>query len=276
VCDVSTQATLQTRRVFASLTLTAAEHTEDFALDPMSGGHVGITLTHASRLLGSDRLYEFNRGEMEIARYVPFSRRSVFAWRLHAGALLPTRLRVTGQSVLFVPPEQRFYAGGPNSVRGYGANELGPRVYVIKDSSSANYDTLPSGQRVYRDIRTVASGGNSILLANAELRVPAPVFRDRLRLAAFVDVGQVYERQTEVYSFHKVRVTPGLGLRITTPLGPVRVDVAYNGYALEPGTLLLQNDSTHTLQELPITYQRSLPGSFWQRLVFQFAIGQAF
>lgn len=276
VCDLRTQSDLRTRRRFASVTLTAGERTEDFALDPTSGGHIGVTLLHSSRWLGSDTLYEFNRGEIEVARYIPFGRRGVFAWRIHAGALLPPRISAVGQSVRFAPPEQRFYAGGPNSVRGYGANELGPRVYVITDSSSRNYDTLANGDKVYTAIRTVATGGNSILLANAELRVPAPIFPDRLRLGLFVDVGQVYERQTEVYSFHNVRVTPGVGLRVTTPLGPVRVDVAYNGYALEPGTLLLQNDSTHTLEELPGTYQRGRPASFWRRLVLQFAIGQAF
>jgi len=278
VCDVSTQATLQTRRVFASLTLTAAEHSEDFALDPMSGGHVGITLTHASRLLGSDRLYEFNRGEIEVARYMPFSRRAVFAWRIHAGSLLPTRLRLQGQSVQFVPPEQRFYAGGPNSVRGYGANQLGPRVYVITDSTffvAPNGDTIYSDTNKVRDlVRIVASGGNSILLANAELRFPSPVLPDRLRLGVFVDLGQVYERQTELYSFTHVRVTPGVGLRITTPLGPVRMDVAYNGYDLEPGTLLFQNDTT--ISTFRSTYSRHRPNSFWKRLVLQFAIGQAF
>jgi outer membrane protein assembly complex protein YaeT len=275
VCDLQTQADLRQRRRFASLTVTAGEHTEDFALDPRSGGHVGITLLHASRWLGSDTLYEFNRGELEIARYIPFGRRGVFAWRLHAGALVPaTRITAAGQNLRFVPPEQRFYAGGPNTVRGYGANELGPHVYVITDSTSSNYDSLPSGEKVYRNIRTVATGGNSILLANAEIRVPAPVLPDRLRVAVFVDVGQVYERQTEVYSFRSVRVTPGAGLRITTPLGPVRMDVAYNAYSLEPGTLLLQTDST--LVELPVTYQRSPPASFWRRLVLQFAIGQAF
>jgi outer membrane protein assembly complex protein YaeT len=275
VCDRTTQGTLQTQRRFASLTVTAGERTEDFALDPSSGGHVGITLLHSSRLLGSDPVYEFNRGELEIARFIPFGRRGVFAWRIHAGALLPARLQLQGQSVKFVPPEQRFYAGGPSSVRGYGANELGPRVYVITDSSYDTTFAARTGDTVYtRGFRTVATGGNSILLANVELRVPAPVFPDRLRLGVFVDVGQVYERQTEVYSFRNVRVTPGVGLRVTTPLGPVRVDVAYNGYDLEPGTLLFQTKTS--LTTFRPSYQRHRPGSFWRRLVLQFAIGQAF
>ncbi|MGH7537416.1 MAG: BamA/TamA family outer membrane protein, partial [Gemmatimonadales bacterium] len=204
--------------------------------------------------------------------------RGVFAWRVRGGALLPTRVTLSGQSVRFVPPEQRFYAGGPNSVRGYRANELGPRVYVITDTSCTSPSTcsyrIVNGDTVYPGVRPVPTGGNSILLANAELRVPAPIFPDRLRLAAFVDVGQVYERQTELYSLRSMRVTPGVGLRLTTPLGPVRVDVAYNGYDLEPGTLLFQN--ADQLTEFRPSYQRSRPSALLRRLLMQFAIGQAF
>ena len=273
VCDAATQDYLRTRRPFASVTVSASRRTEDFPLDPTSGSHVGLTLLHSSRVLGSDSLYEFNRGELEVAKYVPFGRRGVFAWRFHAGALLRARISLEGQSTRFVPPEQRFYAGGPNSVRGYGANELGPRVYVITNPDSF---TVQNGDTVYKGVRTVATGGNSIVLANVELRVPAPVFPDRLRLAAFVDIGQVYERQTELLSLRAVRVTPGVGVRFTTPLGPVRVDVAYNGYDPESGPLLLLDNTTRQLSAFRDSYQRHRPAAVLRRLQLQFAIGQAF
>jgi len=273
VCDAATQGYLKTRRPFASVTVSASRRTEDFPLDPSSGSHLGLTLLHSSRVLGSDSLYEFNRGEMEIAQYLPFGRRGVFAWRFHAGALLPVRITLAGQRAQFVPPEQRFYGGGPNSVRGYGANELGPRVYVVTDSTSF---TIENGDTIYNGVTTVATGGNSILLANAEVRVAAPVLPDRLRLAAFVDIGQVYERQTELFSLRAIRVTPGVGVRFTTPLGPVRVDAAYNGYDPESGTLLFRNDSTRVLVEFRPSYQRRRPAAFLRRLQLQFAIGQAF
>ena len=273
VCDAATQGYLKTRRPFASVTVSASRRTEDFPLDPTSGSHLGLTLLHSSRVLGSDSLYEFNRGELEIAQYLPFARRGVFAWRFHAGALLPVRITLAGQRAEFVPPEQRFYGGGPNSVRGYGANELGPRVYVVTDTTNP---TVENGDTIYNGVSTVATGGNSILLANAEVRVPAPVFPDRLRLAAFVDIGQVYVRQTELFSLRAVRVTPGAGVRITTPLGPVRVDVAYNGYDPESGTLLFRNDSSRVLVEFRPSYQRHRPAAFLRRLQLQLAIGQAF
>lgn len=274
VCDDSTLRSLRDPHPFASLTLTAALRTEDFTLDPTRGGHVGITLLHASRLLGSDRLYEFNRGEIEVARYIPFGRYGVLAWRVHAGALFPARITVSpGQSALFVPPDQRFYAGGPNSVRGYAANGLGPQVYVV-DTATVKDTSIINGDTVYNQARRVATGGNSLVLANAEIRVRSPVWPDRVRLAAFVDVGQVYRNQNEIFSFQALRITPGAGVRVTTPLGPVRVDVAYNGYDFENGVLKLQSGTT--LTDFRPNYQPKRSASFFRRLTLQFAIGQPF
>lgn len=280
VCDDSTLRYLRNPHRFASLTLTAGLRTEDFLLDPSRGGRVGITLLHSSRLLGSDTLYEFNRGELEVARYMPFGRRGVFAWRVRAGALVPAGVTAAGQRVQFVPPEQRFYAGGPNSVRGYPANELGPVVYVITDTTCADAAhcaySVVGGDTVYNNATVSPIGGNAILLANAELRVPAPVFPDRLRVAFFVDVGQVYQQQGDLFSLRALRVTPGVGVRVTTPLGPIRVDVAYNGYDRESGRLKLLNRSAGTLTDYRLNYQPRRSGSLLNRLTLQFAIGQVF
>jgi hypothetical protein len=117
---------------------------------------------------------------------------------------------------------------------------------------------------------------------NAELRFPSPVFAQRMRLGLFVDIGQVWERGEQVPVVRGLRVTPGAGLRFTTPLGPVRIDAAYNSYAAERGPLYYQNnaDSSLTLMLRPdstaVTYQPARPRSFWGRLVVQFAVGQAF
>lgn len=278
VCDVATQNYRRKPHRFASLTFTAARRTENFVLDPTAGGHIGITLLHSSRLLGSDTLYEFNRAELEIARYLPIGRRGVLAGRLHLGALQPIRGTPQGQSAPFVPPEQRFYAGGPNSVRGYHANELGPLVYVVTDTSATGR-TIQNGDTIYHSVRPVAIGGNALVLANLELRVPGPIFPDRVRVAAFVDVGQVYERQGDLTSLRALRVTPGVGLRVGTPLGPVRVDVAYNGYAKEPGRLYYQtppDSSPRQFFELRPSYRQQRPAAFLHRLLVSFAIGQAF
>src|SRR5213079_1628492 len=138
LCDASEQAFLSNRRRFGAVTISGVRNQTNSVLDPTAGGIVTASLTHSSRLVGSDTLYEFNRGQLEVSRYYPIGRRGTFAWRVLSGTILPARrISFARQSVRFVPPDQRFYGGVPNSVRGYARNELGPRVYVT-DSIQVN------------------------------------------------------------------------------------------------------------------------------------------
>ncbi len=275
LCDSASQAFLRNRRRFAAVTVSGVRNQANSVLDPSDGSLVTAALMHSSRVVGSDTLYEFNRGEMEVSRYHPLGRRAVFAWRVRAGAIVPQRITLSGQSAQYVPPDQRFYAGGPNSVRGYARNELGPLVYVTSDTTAANI-VVQGADTTYRDLRTAPTGGNSVFVLNAELRLPTPVLQDRLRLGLYVDVGQVWGRSAGVASPHGLRVTPGAGLRYATPLGPVRLDVAYNDYAQQPGPLYFQSNTPPALALYRPSFQPSRPASFWRRLVVQFAVGQAF
>ena len=276
VCDSTSQGFLRERRPFGAVSMTVVRDRVNNVLDPSSGSLVTGTLLYASPLVGSQSPYEFNRAELEFSRYHPIGRRFVFAWRVRAGSIFPQAISLGSQAVRYVPPDQRFYGGGPNSVRGYGRNELGPRVYIVTDTSSANIDplaTLRAGATVYKDVRTAPTGGNSVVVVNAELRLPSPILPQRMRLGLFVDVGQVWERGAEPVALRTVRVTPGAGVRITTPLGPVRVDLAYNGYPAEQGPLLYQSGATLT----QITPRYPPAGArVRQRFVWQFAVGQAF
>jgi outer membrane protein assembly factor BamA len=168
----------------------------------------------------------------------------------------------------FIPPEHRFYAGGPNDVRGFERNELGPVVYVVSrghvDSTGGNLDP--------DQVQVAPTGGNTLAVANLELRVPSPVFSSRLRLAAYVDAGGAWQRGL-TSSDPVIRVTPGIGLRLNTPLGPARLDVAYNPYKLQSGPLF-QVESDGTLNPVPgqPTYELDRDG----RVTYHFAVGQAF
>lgn len=226
---------------------------------------------YASPVLGSDTLYEFTRGVFEVSHYYPIGRSGVFAWRFRAGGIAPARrIALAGQSVQFIPPDQRFYGGGPNSVRGYTLNALGPRVYVTDSIAVVGRDTS------YLDVASSATGGNALMVFNAELRFATPLFPDRVRFAVFADVGQVWELGSSSNP-QNLPVTPGVGLRVATPLGPVRVDAAYNGYAPEPGPLYYLNPRTNTLTLIPgVTYAPGPPSSFWRSIVVQVAVGQAF
>jgi outer membrane protein assembly factor BamA len=195
----------------------------------------------------------------------------VLSWRLRGGAIFAPAVDVATQRGNFIPPEQRFYAGGPNDVRGFERNELGPVVYVVSqgevDSAAAE------GRAINSNLVTVAAtGGNTLAVGNLELRVPSPVFSSRLRLAAFVDAGGVWQRGAE-NSKPVIRVTPGVGIRLGTPLGPARLDMAYNPYKLQAGPLF-QVDTLGGLT--PVPGQESYVRERRSRITIHFAVGQAF
>jgi outer membrane protein assembly factor BamA len=178
---------------------------------------------------------------------------------------------IASQTGNFIPQEYRFYAGGPNDVRGFERNELGPVVYVV---SKREVDEATSEARPINpdSVEVAATGGNTLALANVELRVPSPVLSSRLRFAAFVDAGGAWTRQDQ-RSNPVIRVTPGVGLRLGTPLGPARLDVAYNPYKLQSGPLF-QFDTLGNLTPVPgePSYVLDRKG----RITYHIAVGQPF
>ncbi len=278
VCDSTDVERFKQRQVEAVLGISLVRDRSNSLVDPTRGSRFSAEARYAAGFLGSDSLNQFARGVMELASYHQLGRHVVFAWRVEGGAIVSPRLGFAGQSVQFVPPSERFYAGGPNSVRGYGQNQLGPVVRVVDPD---RIDTVITQGRVdptLRDTTLVpdtlraATGGNSLIVANAELRFPLPGFSGRLTGALFVDVGQLIQRGDTLFDFSNVRVTPGAGIRIATPLGPLRFDVAYNGYAPEQGPLYLKQKQQLVLLEKTYPADRTPH----RHLQFHFAIGQAF
>lgn len=199
--------------------------------------------------------------------YRPLRPGWVLAGNLRLGSFLQGRLGA--ETDAYIPPERRFYAGGPNSVRGFRRNALGPTAYVWTEVENSEgvivNDTIPS-----------AVGGTQMVVSSIEMRMPSPVFSDYFRLAAFVDAGQVWARGSQVYGLGDIRVTPGLGLRIATPVGPMRLDVAYNGYPPPRGPLYRVQQGTGDLIQEDDAHIPFDDRSFWQRLEVSFAVGQAF
>jgi outer membrane protein insertion porin family len=100
----------------------------------------------------------------------------------------------------FIPVEDRFYSGGSNSIRGWYLQELGPK--------------RPSGSPL---------GGKSIMENNFEFRIP--LFW-KLGFVTFLDAGNVW---IPSYSYHlnDLAYAAGGGLRVDTPIGPVRFDIGF-------------------------------------------------
>jgi outer membrane protein assembly factor BamA len=213
----------------------------------------------------------FVRWSGEAAIYRSLRRGWVFAGSLRLGnffrtaSLDPERGRDD-----FLPPEERFYAGGATTVRGYDRNALGPGVYVT-DSLVIGTDGKPTPARGSATFFPV--GGTSLSMVNAEIRFPSPFLRRQLRLAAFVDGGVVGTGNVWNLDPQDMRFTPGVGLRIATPVGPARVDVAYDPYAPVSGVLFYADSASIT----PIRDDYTPPSpNFWRRLHVHVAIGQAF
>ena len=259
---------LRKRRPLGTLTLGFQRSRVNNLLDPSRGSNLTAEVTHSSKLLGSSRFEEFTRLVVDLAHYVPVGA-SVLALHARAGMVFSPRLALESDEVNFVPPDQRFYAGGPNDVRGYRRNQLGPLVYVVNQTAIDTAGNFPEDS-----VQVAATGGNSIFVANAEIRMPSPVLKDRLRLAFFVDAGTVWERgEAGPGSKPGLRVTPGAGIRLVTPLGPVRFDGAYNWHNLPVGRLY-QVKPSGDLELLQESYRKSVrTGRGW---VFQFSVGQAF
>jgi outer membrane protein insertion porin family len=96
---------------------------------------------------------------------------------------------------------ERFFAGGDYTIRGFAIDTAGP-------------------QEVGNDGQLYPTGGNGLLLGNAELRRD---FGRSVTLAAFLDLGNVYPVVGEM-SLSDLRYSTGLGLRYRTPFGPLRLD----------------------------------------------------
>lgn len=270
-CTTDDIGLLSQSRFLGTATATISLPRANSVLEPTRGYVLSGEGTLSSRFIGSSSLTEFAKIIGDGAWYMELSRDVVLSWHLRAGAIFAPQVAFTTAKVNFIPPDERFYAGGPNDVRGFQRNELGPVVYVVVSNdpdsvrvlNQVNTDSLP--------VRFSATGGNMLVVGNVELRLPSPIFAARMRLAAFLDAGTVFERgNTNAPS--TLRFTPGVGLRFATPLGPARLDVAYNGYPRQPGALYQSNTNTGDLRKIADNFSSGRRSS----LTFQFAIGQPF
>ena len=108
---------------------------------------------------------------------------------------------ISGANTFSVPPDQRFYAGGGGTVRGFRYQSIGPR---------------------FADNRPI--GGTSIEVGSVELRQR---FGTSYGAVAFVDAGQVGPSSTPFGGTGGgVKVGAGVGARYYTSIGPIRADVA--------------------------------------------------
>jgi len=267
----------------------------DQLLDPSNGNQLHLELRSGTTSLDTANGTRFSRVLVEGSVYKTVGA-STFAARLQMAAILDGFS--TRGATAYVPPEERLYAGGPNSVRGFNQNLLGPVVYIV--NNYATIDTMVGGnqQQVYRAdsnsrvLQYSPTGGNALIVASGEWRYRLSSFGGRVQLAGFVDAGQLWNRPQQSFTFSDLRVTPGVGVRVRSPIGPLRVDVAYNGYQSTAGSAyFVGNDNVLRCVSPGNTFNTGLVGSgqscdptftpkasesVLSKLTFNFSIGQAF
>jgi outer membrane protein insertion porin family len=119
----------------------------------------------------------------------------------------------------FVPTSQLFFSGGGTTLRGFPIDEAGPQRLVP-------FCNVLTGQTGCVDV-TVPVGGRGLLILNSELRFPLGIMK-ALGGVVFYDGGNVYSAINFNNFVNNYSNTVGIGLRYSTPIGPIRIDVGRN------------------------------------------------
>jgi translocation and assembly module TamA len=208
--------------------------------DPTHGTRGALNLTPTRSLAGSQHP-TFEIVQMTLAHYIdlgaPFGARrgrTVLALRVMGGVAF-------GASEFSLPPDQRFYAGGSGTVRGYRYQSVGPQFFATQGSTANGAPaTTPA---VNPDIDGTPVGGTTMDAVNIELRQR---IGKHFGAVLFADGGGVSEgtnpfsasrhctaaiavANSKTLLAHTTSVScvgVGAGVRYYTPIGPIRLDIA--------------------------------------------------
>ncbi len=292
------------RNPLAPISVVASFDNTNDPFVPRRGIRARVDLEHAAEYTGSD--FAFNRMTATASMYRRLTRQSVLAGRLRLGAV---RALASSNELLGIDdasgtpvlhPRKFFFSGGSRSVRGYGENQLGPRVLtidparltdttlaapctnasLIDGSCDPNTTGISAG-----DFQPRPLGGTRLVEANVELRFP--VFASLgLSGAVFLDGAVVGTTRFAALLGSTATITPGFGVRFATPVGPVRLDLGVRPRVVERLPVITQvtaADSSFRLVTLdtPRRFdQAEATGGFlkqiFSRLTLHLAIGPAF
>jgi len=184
------------------------DHRDD-PLEPHKGYYSSVDLGLAERAFGSERdLFRFlgrNASYYSLGPKVVLARSTEFGniYAFHAGT----------DQLDAVPLPERFFGGGSTSHRGFPEEQAGPR-----------------------DLETgFPLGGTAELFNQTELRFP--LIGENIGAVLFHDMGNSYASLSDVsFRIHQRNLTDfdymvhavGMGLRYKTPVGPLRLDLAYS------------------------------------------------
>lgn len=178
----------------------------DDVFNPKRGELFQATGELAGKLLGGQG--QFLKGTLSAAHYVPVGGDASIAFRVGVGGIRPYGVSESQFATTSVPINDLFRTGGATSVRGYPEEKI---------------------------LGADGTGGLLLVLTNAELRFPISSI---LGGALFVDGGNVWSRPRDfkwrdfqvgggLADGNQYRWSAGGGVRVRTPVGPVRLDLGY-------------------------------------------------
>jgi translocation and assembly module TamA len=202
VCDFSQIRTYE----LALLPMTALYDSTELASplqDPTHGFRISLDLTPTFSYSNSGAVFLVT--EASVIHYLDLHElfaqdppgRTVFAAKFMAGL-------AEGAVWYNLPPDERFYAGGSGTIRGYRYQSVGPQFLT---------NGVPTG---------IPEGGTTIQVADLELRQRVGT---NFGFVVFADGGGV-SQSSEPFS-GTFRVGVGTGVRYYTSIGPIRFDVAF-------------------------------------------------
>ncbi len=181
----------------------------DDPVDPHKGIYTTINLGLAEKWIGSQR--NFLRFLGRNASYHELTKKLVLARETSFGDIYA--FKYIGNPLDAIPLPERFFSGGGTSQRGFPENQAGPR-----DPSTG-----------------FPLGGKALIFNQTELRFP--LLGDNIGGVFFHDMGNVYSSisshpfrltQHGLNDFDYLEHAVGFGIRYRTPVGPVRIDLAYS------------------------------------------------
>jgi len=186
-----TQESTARNYALVNLPLTLSYDTANSALAPTRGVNASLALTPTKPVQGGASVFVI--AQAYAATYIAVERDAfgVLALRGQVGSIL-------GASQFQVPADERFYAGGTSTVRGYTYQTVGP---LFADDTPEGGLALDTGTIEFRQHITKTIG-----------------------IVPFVDAGQVNKGSGPFQG--TLSVGAGLGLRYYTGIGPIRADFA--------------------------------------------------
>ncbi|MDZ7808381.1 MAG: BamA/TamA family outer membrane protein [Gracilimonas sp.] len=220
---------------------TSSFNLNGFYSNGLNRGRSGWSIQPFWELSGlfSESTFSFQKAGLDTKKFTPLTNSIVFANRVNLGGIYFSKNDT-------LPSNIRLYSGGTNSVRGWNRQELGPKRAIL--DANGNFD------------RYVPIGGRGSFSFNSEFRFSFDSFIKGFGMAAFLDGGQVWRNFSDITSTPFLFGTGG-GFRYQSPIGPLRIDIAYK-----------VNPTDEDLQ----IYQGTDYGNAWDRWGIHFSIGQAF